>query len=182
VRGVTFDPQPRIRDNLVREIAMRLLAAMIEREATDVADLVGALTRHLAGRFLAAAPQPVVLGRRPLLDVLDDFRLATAATGTVTDVARRCGLTRAHFTRRFRAMTGMSPHSMLLGSRVEHAKQLMTSGRRSISEAAYESGFGDQSHLANTFRRLVGMTPRRFRELDALTSHRVHSTILQDRP
>jgi len=74
----------------------------------------------------------------------------------------------------------MSPHAVLLGSRIELAKQLMTAGRRSISEAAYESGFGDQSHLANTFRRVVGMTPRQFRAFDAGVVHRVQSTNLQD--
>lgn len=47
--------------------------------------------------------------------------------------------------------------------RVEFAcHRLMASGDP-LAEIAFEAGFADQSHLTNTFRRLVGMPPGAFR-------------------
>jgi AraC family transcriptional regulator len=110
---------------------------------------------------------------------MDDLR--AGASGSMSELARSCGLTRAHFTRRFRALTGNAPYAVMLGSRVEHAKHLLTTGHRSISEVAYATGFTDQSHLSHTFQRLVGTTPARFRALHRRTTQELTSTNLQDR-
>jgi AraC family transcriptional regulator len=121
-----------------------------------------------------------MLGRRSLDGVLDELRNDTGEQ-TITTIARSCRLTRAHFTRRFRVATGESPYAIAVRSRVERAKYLLTTPRRSISGAAYEAGFVDQSHLSTTFQRLVGVTPRQFRELHDRTARTIGSTILQDR-
>ena len=180
-RGTTTETHHRLRDRTVREIGMALLDLVAapngdERSATR---LVGELVDHLARRRSSSGALGSRLGRRALSDVVEQLRAGTA--GSMTDLAASCGLTRAHFTRRFRTLTGDSPYAVMLGSRVEHAKYLLTARRRSISEVAYATGFTDQSHLSHTFQRLVGATPAQFRELHHRTAEQLTSTNLQDR-
>jgi AraC family transcriptional regulator len=48
--------------------------------------------------------------------------------------------------------------------RVERAKQLLQAGADlSLAEVAARAGFSDQSQLSHHFKRVVGVTPRRFR-------------------
>jgi AraC family transcriptional regulator len=114
-------------------------------------------------------------------DVVAELRQGSRDARTVNELARTCGLTRAHFSRRFRALTGETPHALLLGSQIERAKYLLATRRRPLGEVAYETGFSDQSHLSHTFRRLVGMTPGRFRAFHRRIVQTLESTVLQDR-
>jgi AraC-like DNA-binding protein len=44
---------------------------------------------------------------------------------------------------------------------VRKAKELLTTGKFTISEAAYHVGFVDQSHLTRHFKRVFGLPPKR---------------------
>jgi AraC family transcriptional regulator len=47
--------------------------------------------------------------------------------------------------------------------RVERARQLLQAGTEvSLAEVALRAGFSDQSQFCRHFKRLVGVTPRRF--------------------
>ncbi len=79
----------------------------------------------------------------------------------VASLARTAGMSRAHFSRRFKSTTGLSPHAYLILLRVEAAKRLLANGA-SIAATASEVGFSDQSHFARTFRRFSGATPAQY--------------------
>ena len=69
-----------------------------------------------------------------------------------------------HFARLFKAGTRLPPHQYVIARRVERAKELLRGrDRPPLAEVATEVGFSDQSHFTRHFRRLVGVTPRRFR-------------------
>jgi AraC family transcriptional regulator len=69
-----------------------------------------------------------------------------------------------HFARQFKAATGMPPHQYVIARRVARAQQLLHPDRDlSLAEIAARVGFPDQSHFAQHFKRLVGVTPRQFR-------------------
>jgi AraC family transcriptional regulator len=170
------------RDRTIREIGAELVEAMTSSSPPREGHaLIQALGVHVARGYPSDPPAAPMLGCRPLDSVMDDLRLGATAAKTVSTLARSCGLTRAHFTRRFKLLTGESPHTLVLGSRIEHAKHLLTSGALTIGGVAYEAGFADQSHLSHTFQRLVGMTPARFQAFHRATLERVRSTNLQYR-
>lgn len=77
----------------------------------------------------------------------------------LSDIANAACVSRYHFARMFRLSTGHSPMQYLLQRRIERARQLLQSGRHSVSTVAYELGFFDQSHFVNSFRRVTGATP-----------------------
>ena len=83
---------------------------------------------------------------------------------TLEQMAAAAHLSVYHFARQFKAATGLPPHQYVILRRVERARQLLQAGTDlSLAEVALHAGFSDQSQLSHHFKRLVGVTPRRFR-------------------
>lgn len=80
----------------------------------------------------------------------------------LADLANVVHLSEFHFARLFKRTTGRPPHQFVIHQRVERAKRLIAAGRLSLSQIAIEVGFSDQSQLNRHFKRLVGVTPKRF--------------------
>jgi AraC-like DNA-binding protein len=81
---------------------------------------------------------------------------------SVGDLASIAHLSPFHFIRVFQKQTGMPPHAYLMQTRVRKARALLAQGWR-IVDAAYETGFADQSHLTKHFKRTLGFTPGQYR-------------------
>lgn len=80
----------------------------------------------------------------------------------LADLASVAHLSEFHFARLFKQTTGLPPHQFVIHQRVERAKRLIAAGRHSLAQIASDVGFSDQSQLNRHFKRLVGVTPRRF--------------------
>jgi AraC family transcriptional regulator len=78
-------------------------------------------------------------------------------------IAAESGYSRTHFLRIFRASTGYSPHQWLTHLRIEEAKTLLQKASNSLIDIALECGFSSHGHFTNTFRKIVGVTPREYR-------------------
>jgi AraC family transcriptional regulator len=79
------------------------------------------------------------------------------------EVARECALSVGHFARSFRAAFGISTHQWLIRRRIEHAQGLLRQTTTPIADIAFQSGFGDQAAFTRTFRRIIGVSPGRWR-------------------
>lgn len=77
---------------------------------------------------------------------------------TLSELAKYVGLSRYYFLRVFCNEVGIPPHSYQDSLRVSNAKRLLKQGVP-LKEVAIETGFSDQSHFANRFKRVVGVTP-----------------------
>jgi AraC-like DNA-binding protein len=164
--GVTLRSTGPLSDRCLREAGndlLGLIAAGPPLDRTRAHDLVMAIAHHVTARYAAAAGAPVHIGGRHIEEVLDEFRDGVATWDSVTAAADRCGLTRAHFSRRVRALAGISPYTLVRASRIEAAKHLIEQGATPLTTIAYETGFCDQSHLIRAFRRATAMTPEQFR-------------------
>ena len=92
------------------------------------------------------------------------------------DAADQAGLSPFHFLRLFSSVLGVSPHQYLVRSRLRHAARLLADDKRSITDVAFDVGFGDLSNFVRTFHRAAGVSPLRFRQ-----AARGMRKILQDR-
>ena len=81
---------------------------------------------------------------------------------TLLELAGAMDLSPRHFSRLFRTTFGMPPHRYVIGERVNEAKALLATKRLAIVEIAEALGFADQSHLTNVFRRVTGVSPKRY--------------------
>jgi AraC-like DNA-binding protein len=78
--------------------------------------------------------------------------------------AALAGLSSFHFLRLFREALGVTPHQYLLRARLRRAARLLCDEERSVTDVAYEVGFGDLSNFVRTFGRAAGVSPRGFRK------------------
>jgi|SRR5579859_2440975 len=112
---------------------------------------------------------------RTVVTLIDD-QLEDGAR--VAELAAKVRLSTSHFSRAFKEIFGCSPQQFILERRIEHAKHLMLTTDRRLSDIAYASGFADQSHFSRVFGRLVGFTPnawrRSFSERTASTFSAAH--------
>ncbi len=105
----------------------------------------------------------VVPAARHLLRAKDlaDARY-TEALG-VDDMARVAGLSRAHFSREFRAAFGESPHTYLLTRRMERAAALLRNTDRSVLDICMSVGLQSVGSFTTSFKRTYGVTPTQYR-------------------
>ena len=78
--------------------------------------------------------------------------------------ASQAGISPFHFLRLFSGVLGVTPHQYLVRSRLRHAARLLADEERSITDIAYDVGFGDLSNFVRTFHRAAGVPPLKFRQ------------------
>jgi AraC-like DNA-binding protein len=83
---------------------------------------------------------------------------------TVDDAAGLLHMSRSSFMRFFKQVTGEPFVEWLHQLRVAKAQALLLTTDRSLSEIGAATGFCDQSYFGSVFKRLVGQTPREYRQ------------------
>jgi AraC-like DNA-binding protein len=81
----------------------------------------------------------------------------------VDDLAAAAGLSRAHFSREFRAAFGESPHTYLLTRRMERAAALLRNTDRSVTDVCFSVGLRSVGSFTTSFKRTYGVTPSEYR-------------------
>ncbi|MCP4118478.1 MAG: helix-turn-helix transcriptional regulator [Desulfobacteraceae bacterium] len=115
---------------------------------------------HYAETRLSPEPGPGLEQRQ--IGRAKEFIAAHLAENISLDqVAKAAGMSKFHFSRRFKDKIGITPHQYLLKSRTQKAKELLKKGR-SIAGVAYELGFNDQSHFGRIFLKNEGVSPGAF--------------------
>jgi AraC family transcriptional regulator len=77
----------------------------------------------------------------------------------LADLAELAGLSQAHFSRAFKASTGVAPYRWQLERRIQQAQRLLLETPQSLQRVAEATGFADAAHFGRVFRNLVGTTP-----------------------
>ncbi len=84
---------------------------------------------------------------------------------SVAQLAKTVGMSQYYFSKLFKMSTGTTPHQYVMRQRVERAQELLHDGRIALANVATQVGFETQSHFTSVFRHLVGITPKRYREM-----------------
>jgi AraC family transcriptional regulator len=158
-------------DSTLHHLAMALLAGVqtgvahdrMYGEALSTA-LVVHLLREYGAAVLKAKRQPSGLPREKLVRAVEYIQDQLDTDLTVSGIAQAVSMSRCCFARLFKESTGQTPHQYVVEARVRKAKELLTTGEFTISEAAYHVGFVDQSHLTRHFKRVFGLPPKRLLE------------------
>ncbi len=85
---------------------------------------------------------------------------------TLKDIAKAAHLSVSRLSHVFREQAGATIVDYLTNARIEFAKELLISTNKNCTEICFETGYNNQSYFTQTFKELVGVTPRQFREMN----------------
>ena len=109
-------------------------------------------------------PTEAALAERQAAAVAEACRLIERADELpgLAALAKTAGMSRFHFHRVFKAVTGVTPKAYADAQRAERVRSAL--GRRgSVTEAIYDAGFNSSGRFYAASTGLLGMTPRDFR-------------------
>lgn len=80
---------------------------------------------------------------------------------TLNDLSDLTGISKYYLLRSFTKQKGISPYCYLETIRIGNAKKLLEQQIAPI-DVALQTGFTDQSHFTNFFKKLIGLTPKQY--------------------
>lgn len=142
-------------------VALEQLQDRLEQQSLLVEVLSAILVRYADIKV-----QPVQIGKeqhivRLIKEYLHDNFSSNISLGQLVELTN---LNRSYLIRVFCKAVGMPPYTYLNQIRVEKAKQFLAQGF-SVADVAIAVGMSDQSHLTRHFKRIVGITPGRYRSM-----------------
>jgi len=116
-------------------------------------------------KFAATKVEVTDAATRQILEIVRYVNDNFSEELTVEKLAERAFLSRSHFCRQFKKVTGFSPIEYIHSMRLRSAENLLENSDLSITEIALQSGFSGSNYFGNLFRRYRGMSPRAWRNL-----------------
>jgi transcriptional regulator GlxA family with amidase domain len=163
---VANSPRLRFSDDRVWTL-VKLLAAAVDDPDPSTQLYGDGLSAAIAAR-LFTEPSPKVAngdGLAPwqLRRTVDYMEAHTSQRIDLAQLAAIAGLSQSHFSRAFKASTGVAPYRWQIGLRIRRAQDLLLDTRFSLDQIAEATGFSDAVHFGRTFRNVVGGTPAAWR-------------------
>jgi AraC family transcriptional regulator len=169
--GGELKDQISIQDPVLCSLPMALQREV--QEGTPGGKLYGesmavALAVHLARFHASTRPSeqhlPAGLSRHQLRKIIDFVQDHLSGEISLAALAAEAGLSAFHFARLFKKTMHVSPHQYVIQRRIERAQDLLKTSRLAAADVALQVGFCDQSHLSVHFKRILGVTPKEFRQ------------------
>jgi AraC-like DNA-binding protein len=175
---VDIDEHVSLRLSMKEMVREGLSGALYSRESTSAAltlFLIRLLREHnvmaedmrLQSYYFNRAPgkesDPPQSHDADFLSVLDYIERHLAEEITLEDLARIAHFEKTYLITRFKEIWGLSPMKYVNTMRIERAKALLRHTDKSITEIAYETGFGSIHYFSRYFKDTVGVSPNEFR-------------------
>jgi AraC family transcriptional regulator, exoenzyme S synthesis regulatory protein ExsA len=109
--------------------------------------------RLLSSYFCSLLHEPSTPSLRQVMEANFSYNLSLG------EYAQLCNRSLSAFKRDFQKTYQTTPGKWLLAKRLRHAKGLLKNPSKTVSEAAYESGFENLSHFSRAFRAQFGVAP-----------------------
>jgi AraC family transcriptional regulator len=84
---------------------------------------------------------------------------------SLADIARSAALSRFHFSRVFKDVTGVSPGQYLSAVRIYQAKRMLLTTSMNVADISAAVGYTSPGSFANHFTDSVGLSPGQFRRM-----------------
>ncbi|MCC5856254.1 MAG: AraC family transcriptional regulator [Idiomarina sp.] len=143
----------------------QLLNLQHQRLTLEQGILSAALLRKLLSELplLSRPSQPEKAGFD--IEALDRFmRDNSHKTLQLDDFAEFTGLSRYHFSKKFRQVTGDSPIQYFTRMKMSHAAQMLREGEQTIRQISQTLGFDDPYYFSRLFKKHLGVAPRFYRQ------------------
>ena len=104
------------------------------------------------------------------------------STIRVMDLVRVVQFAPNRFDRVFKKTFDCSPHQYVMRMRIAQAQRLLLRSDDPLSKIAAACGFGNQSHLSNLFRKMMGQPPGQWRRVHSAGTSRLQFSDIQMYP
>lgn len=158
-----------VRDPLIEELARTLFRECQTGAFNEAfaASVVKVLSGHLLRAYGLRQDDPVNfmggLGPARERRIRDFIETSLERDLSISALAKVVRLSPPHFAVLFHESTGFTPHQYVNHRRVEHAQRLLGDPNLTLIKISGRCGFSSQSQFITLFRRLVGVTPGKFR-------------------
>ncbi len=82
----------------------------------------------------------------------------------LVEIALETGLSASHYSRLFQNRTGHSPIDYFNQLKIQRSCRLLDITEWRIAEVSHEMGFDDQFYFSRVFRRMMGMSPAKYKK------------------
>jgi DNA-binding response OmpR family regulator len=89
--------------------------------------------------------------------------IADSAFG-VEDLAQSMNLNSRSLQRKLKALTDQTPREFIRAIRMREAHSLLRAGELSISEVAFQVGYGEPTHFSRSFKQVFAISPSQLRD------------------
>lgn len=79
-------------------------------------------------------------------------------------MAERVGMSERHFQRRFKDELGQTAAAIIEKLRIEHAMELLTTSKASVSAVSQATGFNNPDSFRRSFERIIGISPNSYKK------------------
>jgi putative CocE/NonD family hydrolase len=127
-----------------------------------------AVATHLVEHYAAGrgtTEKTCVLSARQMRQLSDFVRERLSAPCDVARLAQLVDLSPAHFSRCFKASSGLTPHQFVIRLKLEHARELLLTTDLAVADVAHAIGYASRAHFAQAFRQHWGAPPAQLRRL-----------------
>lgn len=83
----------------------------------------------------------------------------------VETLANSANLSKFHFIKRYKALTGRTPINDFIQMKIERACHLLDISDKSIAEVGWELGYEDAYYFSRVFNKVMGISPSQYRTL-----------------
>lgn len=142
--------------------ALTLFLIRLLREHNVKADDMG-IQSYYFNRSPGKESEPSGTADTDFLKVLDYIEKHLSEEITLDDLSRIAHFEKTYLITRFKEIWGLSPMKYVNTMRIERAKVLLRQSEKSITEIAYETGFGSIHYFSRYFKESVGITPNEYR-------------------
>lgn len=107
------------------------------------------------------------LGDNPsklMLDVANYVQRHLSDTVTAENIAKQLYISRPYLSTKFKEETGMSLSDYILKQKIDESKRLLRHSDKSLVAISNYLGFSSQSHFNRVFKKIVGITPKEYRD------------------
>jgi len=80
---------------------------------------------------------------------------------TIEKLSAEIYMSKYHYIRRFREISGLTPHKFQIQNRIRKAQKLLINGKN-VTDISQIMGFYDQSHFDKYFKKIVGISPTEY--------------------
>lgn len=82
---------------------------------------------------------------------------------SIENLGQRFGMSKYKFIRWFKKYVGLTPYDFIILNRVLLGQKMIREGKP-LTDTAIDTGFYDQSHFSNYFKRFIGLTPKNYQK------------------